>query len=33
MTVEEFIDAADARGWHFTASWMRKKFRQLKETP
>lgn len=29
MTVEEFLTLCELQGWHFTASWVRKRLRQL----
>lgn len=29
MTVEEFLTACEARGWHFTVNWVRRRLREL----
>jgi hypothetical protein len=31
MTVEEFVQACEARGWHFTANWVRRRLREMLE--
>lgn len=29
MSIEEFITACKGRGWHFTASWVERRLRQM----